>query len=106
MLELIQVMTTTGDRDVAQRIATELVDRGLAACVQISGPILSTYQWQGEIETGEEWVCTAKTSTDRFAKIETVVNQIHPYDVPEVIATPILATSDAYGDWMHSVLGE
>lgn len=104
MSELLQVVTTTGDRAVAERIAAELVDRRLAACVHISGPITSTYHWQGKIETDEEWACAAKTTADRFAQIEAVIAKLHPYDVPELIATPIVAASESYGDWLRSTL--
>lgn len=99
---MIQVTTTTGDRGVAERIAAELVDRRLAACVQISGPVKSVYHWRGEIETTEEWVCTAKTVAERFSEIERVVAELHPYDTPELIATPITAASAAYEAWLRA----
>ena len=62
MSEYMQVTTTTGARHDAEQIAAELVSRRLAACVQVSGPIVSTFRWQGKIETAEEWVCSLKTS--------------------------------------------
>ncbi|MEN1678354.1 MAG: divalent-cation tolerance protein CutA [Planctomycetota bacterium] len=96
------VTTTTGDRAVADRIATELVDRQLAACVQVSGPIESTYRWEGRVERGSEWLCTAKTTAARFGEIERLVHDLHPYDVPELIVTPILDGSDAYLEWVRS----
>lgn len=102
MSDLLQVTTTTGDRDTAQRIATELVDRRLAACVQVSAPIESTYRWRGNIERCEEWLCTAKTTADRFPAIEQLVAALHPYDVPELIATPIVGGSAAYLEWLRS----
>ncbi len=67
MPDIWQLSTTTGDHELAERIATELVDRRLAACVQITGPITSIYRWQGQIERAEEWLCVAKTTTDHFA---------------------------------------
>ena len=104
MSEFQQISTTTGARDTAERIATELVSLRLAACVQIVGPIQSTYRWQGVIEESEEWLCLAKCRADRFADVEALVNELHPYDTPELIATPIVATSTAYGDWLRSEL--
>ena len=104
MNEFIQITTTTGDRSVAERIATVLVDRRLAACVQISGPVMSTYHWQGKVETAEEWVCTAKSRADRFDEIATVIDELHPYDVPEIIATTIVDASDSYAAWLRGEL--
>ncbi|MEM6799130.1 MAG: divalent-cation tolerance protein CutA [Planctomycetota bacterium] len=104
MSEVWQVTTTTGDRDLAERIATELVDRRLAACAQVSGPIESIYRWQGRIERGEEWLCVAKTTSSHFAAIEQLVGQLHPYDVPELIATPIVGASAAYLAWLRGEL--
>ncbi|MEM8865429.1 MAG: divalent-cation tolerance protein CutA [Planctomycetota bacterium] len=101
-----QVSTTTGNREVATRIATELVDRKLAACVQISGPIESAYRWQGKVERAEEWLCTAKTTEGHFAAIEQLVADLHPYDVPELIATPIVGGSEAYLAWLAGELGD
>ena len=68
-----QVSTTTGTREVAERIAVELVDLRLAACAQVSGPIASTYRWQGKIENAEEWLCTAKTSREQLPAIQEVL---------------------------------
>ena len=98
---MITITTTTGDHSTAERIATELVDRGLAACVQISGPVTSTYRWQGKVETAEEWICTAKSTEEKFAEIEAMITELHPYDTPELIATPITHASAAYERWLR-----
>jgi periplasmic divalent cation tolerance protein len=100
MIELIQVITTTPDRAVANSIAQELVAKRLAACVQVSGPITSTYRWQGKIEAAEEWVCTGKCRQEHFAAIESAIGRLHPYDVPEIVALPIAAGSQQYLDWL------
>lgn len=102
MSSVWQVSTTTGDRELAGRIATELVDRQLAACVQVSGPVESTYRWQGKIERTEEWICTAKTLEEHFPAVEKLISELHPYDVPELIATPIVAGSEAYLSWLRT----
>lgn len=104
MSELWQVTTTTGDRDLAERIATQLVDERLAACAQVGGPIESIFHWKGDIERGEEWLCTAKTSAAHFPAIEALVSKLHPYDVPELIATPIVGGSAAYLEWVREQL--
>ena len=98
---LLLVATTTDSREVAERIARELVDRRLAACVQIAGPVTSVYRWRGAVETAEEFVCTAKTVEDRFPEIEALVGELHPYDTPELIATPITHASAAYEKWLR-----
>jgi periplasmic divalent cation tolerance protein len=101
MTDAIQISTTTGDRATAERIAAELVDRRLAACVQISGPITSTYRWQEKVETTEEWLCTIKTLAANFAAVQEVISKLHPYDVPEILAVPVVAGSEAYLEWLH-----
>jgi periplasmic divalent cation tolerance protein len=106
MSELLQVSTTTGTREVAERIAVELVDRRLAACVHVAGPIRSTYRWQGKVESAEEWTCVAKTSREQLPAIQTLLKELHPYEVPELVATPIVGGSEAYLKWVQEQLGE
>jgi periplasmic divalent cation tolerance protein len=105
MSDLIQVSTTTGTRDVAERIAVELVDRRLAACAQVGGPIVSTYRWQGKVESNEEWLCTAKTSRGQLEAIRELLKTLHPYEVPELVATPIVDGGEAYLRWIEEQLG-
>lgn len=105
MTDFIQVATTTGTREVAERIAVELVDRRLAACAQVIGPIQSTYRWQGKVETAQEWTCVAKTSRVHFSAIGELLKELHPYEVPELIATPIVDGSEAYLKWLDDQLG-
>lgn len=104
MSEFLQVSTTAGTREVAERIAVELVDQRLAACVQVSGPIQSIYRWQGIIESSEEWLCTAKTSRGQLDAIRDVLVRLHPYELPELIATPIVDGSEAYLKWLAEQL--
>jgi periplasmic divalent cation tolerance protein len=104
MIDSIEVVTTTERREDAERIARDLVERRLAACVQISGPILSTYRWKGQIETAEEWQCRAKTRRDRFEAVEATIRAIHPYEVPEIIAIPIENGSADYLAWLEGEL--
>ncbi len=104
MSEFVQITTTTGTRHDAEQIASELVSRRLAGCVQITGPIASTFRWQGKVETAEEWMCTVKTSRAQLATIEEVFKEIHPYEVPEVVVTPIVDGSEAYLKWLGEQL--
>lgn len=104
MTEFVQITTTTGKRQDAEQIAAELVSRRLAACVQVSGPIESTFRWQGKVETSEEWMCVIKTARAQMAAILRVFEEVHPYQVPEIIATPIVDGSEAYLKWLGDQL--
>src|SRR5688572_32403488 len=70
--DIIQVVTTTAEKESAEKIGTKLLERRLAACVQISGPVESSYWWNGRIETAREYLCTIKTLRDRFAAVEKI----------------------------------
>lgn len=105
MTDFVQITTTTGNRQDAEQIAAELISRRLAGCVQVSGPITSAFRWQGKVETAEEWVCVIKTSRAQVAAVQAALAEIHPYEVPEVIATPIVAGSTAYLKWLEEQLG-
>lgn len=104
MSEFVQITTSTGTRDNADRIALELVERRLAACVQIAGPIASTFRWQGKVETAEEWLCIAKSEKGQLGAIEKLLAELHPYEVPELIATPIVGGGAAYLKWLGEQL--
>jgi periplasmic divalent cation tolerance protein len=96
----IQISTTTGTKKQAQKIAKYLVEKKMAACVQISGTIESTYRWKGKVETASEYLCLIKTRTSLFKKVETAIKQLHPYETPEIIATPIVKGSREYLNWL------
>ena len=98
----IQVITTTETKAQAEAIARALVERRDAACVQIVGPITSIYRWQGKIETSEEWRCEAKSRQESYARIEATIRGLHPYQVPEIIALPIVAGSPEYLRWLEA----
>jgi periplasmic divalent cation tolerance protein len=105
MTEYLQITTTTGKRQDAEQIASELVSRRLAGCVQVSGPVISTFRWQGKVETAEEWVCTVKTTSAQLEAIRNLLDEIHPYDVPELIAIPIVDGSEEYLNWLREQVG-
>jgi periplasmic divalent cation tolerance protein len=100
MSPYIQVSTTLPSEDAAKQLAQQLVERRLAACVQWSGPITSVYTWEGKIEESREWICTAKTRTSSFDELVTVISALHSYDVPEIIATPIVDIAEHYARWI------
>lgn len=106
MREAIQVITTTETRPEADALAEALVSRRLAACVQVIGPIRSVYRWQDEVATAEEWLCQIKTTRDGYPALEAAIKTLHPYEVPEIIATPIVAGSEAYLAWVGDVVAE
>ena len=105
MTEYLQISTTTETEQQARAIAEALVQRRLAACVQVIGPMRSIYRWQGAVEQAEEWLCTAKTRASLFAQVEAAVGKLHSYDCPEIIAVPIVDGSTAYLKWLGEQLG-
>jgi periplasmic divalent cation tolerance protein len=104
--EYIQVLTTVSSEEDAKRIADNLLGRRLAACVQVVGPILSRYRWQEELEEAREWQCLAKTEAALYGEVEAAIRETHPYDEPEVIATPIVAGSSGYLAWVSENVGD
>ena len=72
----------------------------LAACAQVGSPVTSTYRWQGEIETAQEWPVVFKTTAGRYAELEAFLRERHSYDVPEILAVPVAAGSAAYLAWL------
>jgi periplasmic divalent cation tolerance protein len=104
MEELLQAFMTVPTEAEGRRIAQVLVEERLAACVQMSGPIESTYRWQGRVEHSTERLCLVKTSRARFPALKRRVTELHPYDVPEIIAVPIAAGNGKYLDWLLAAL--
>jgi periplasmic divalent cation tolerance protein len=102
----VQVTTTLPDREAADRLAATLVTERLAACAQVAGPIRSTYRWQGSVEAATEWYCHLKTTEARVPALAARIAELHPYDVPEVVAVPISDGNPAYLNWIReSVAG-
>jgi periplasmic divalent cation tolerance protein len=104
MESYIQVITTVEKRADAEKVAGVLVEKMLAGCVQITGPIMSIYRWKGRVESSEEWQCIIKSRMDLYADIEEAIKSIHPYEVPEIIAWPLQEGSGDYLEWLASVL--
>lgn len=104
MEQEIIVLTTTDNLPAAERIARELTDKRLAACVQIDGPINSVYRWQGKTEAANEWRCTIKSRMDLFEEVAQAIKKIHSYETPEIIAVPVVCGSAAYLQWMKTEL--
>jgi periplasmic divalent cation tolerance protein len=102
--DLVQVTTTAPDEETAAAIAGVLLDARLAACVQVDGPITSRYWWRGVLEESTEWRCVAKTTTAAAEPAVAAIVAAHPYDVPEVLVTPVVHSSAEYGAWVREVV--
>ena len=101
MTDKIVVLVTCGSRKEARKIARALVERRLAACVnEIGAPVTSVYRWKGKLETAEEFLLAIKTTKKRFPALREAVRELHSYEVPEIIALPIIEGSRAYLDWI------
>ncbi len=96
----LQVQTTTDSRAEAMELAQDAVEARLAACAQVAGPIASTFWWEDGIERAEEWIVVLKLPADRFGALAEFLTERHSYDEPEIIATPIVAGSASYLDWI------
>lgn len=96
-----QVTTTLDSREAADRLASLLVEARLAACAQVTGPVASTYRWQGRTEHAAEWSCALKTTLARLPALEARIRAEHPYQVPEIVAVPIVAGDPAYLAWIE-----
>ena len=101
MGKYIQVSTTVEKREDADRIAKTLVESRMAACVQVIGPIRSTYWWKGRVEEAGEWLCVMKTREDLYADLEAGLKAVHPYEVPEIVAVPVVKGSELYLRWIE-----
>ncbi|ESQ84702.1 hypothetical protein AEAC466_06515 [Asticcacaulis sp. AC466] len=103
MNDIVIVSIACANEAEAQSLTGLLVTARLAACVQ-SHEIRSVYRWKGEIDRADEIMLTAKTLTDRLPMLEALVKQHHSYDVPEIIATPVVWASDSYAAWLREAL--
>lgn len=96
----VLVLTTFPDLDIATRLAQEIVQTRLAACVNILPQAKSVYMWQGKQCMDSEYVVFMKTTESRYQKLQSFIQSQHPYELPEIIATPITQGLDDYLDWM------
>jgi periplasmic divalent cation tolerance protein len=96
----LQVQTSTDSRAEAMELAREAVEERLAACAQVAGPIASMYWWEDGIERAEEWLLMLKLPAAGYQALADFLARRHSYDEPEIVATPIVAGSDAYLSWI------
>lgn len=97
---MILVLCTCSDNHVADTIAQTLVEERLAACVNYLPNILSTYRWKGKVHQDSEVLLLIKTTTDRFYALKTRILEIHPYELPEIIAVDVSLGLDRYLKWI------
>ncbi|RJP49379.1 MAG: divalent-cation tolerance protein CutA [Anaerolineaceae bacterium] len=100
MVDVIQVTVTVPNEETGIMLANELVEKRLAACVQMNGPIRSVYLWKGKVEDRPEWMCIVKTTRECYQELEAEVKRIHPYEVPEIAAVPVVEGNPDYLRWV------
>jgi periplasmic divalent cation tolerance protein len=96
----ILVLTHLPDHAAAMELARTLVTGRLAACVNVGAPVQSMYHWQGQIETADEIPVTIKTRAALYPRVEAAIRQSHPYELPEIVAVPLIDGSRPYLDWL------
>jgi periplasmic divalent cation tolerance protein len=104
MTSIVEVTTTLETAEQAQSLAQQLVQRRLAACVQISGPVRSHYFWDEELCESEEYRCTIKSESRLIPELEQALRELHPYEVPEILVTQVVHCSQDYQVWLHNQL--
>jgi len=100
MSDVLMVLTNTPDVDVARKIAADLLDKKLAACINIVSGCESHYTWNGKREQASEVQVQIKTTVSRYSEIEASIRALHPYELPEVIAIPVARGSHDYLAWI------
>lgn len=100
MDEVVLVITNLPDRAAAVKLAQALVDRRLAACVNVLAECTSVYRWKGAVESATEVPVLIKTRAARYAEVEAAIRSLHPYELPEIVAVPVRHGFDEYLQWV------
>ena len=100
MEEVVQITTTADSRETMEAIGKSLVDKRLASCAQVVGPIKSIYRWKGKVEEAEEWLCLIKTRKSLYKEVESEILRLHPYELPEITMTNINGGLEGYIRWV------
>jgi len=103
MTRFVQITTTVENKGDANTIAAHLLEQRLVACVQIS-KCTSMYHWQGTLENTDEYVLVMKTKVALFLSVQKILEEIHPYDVPEILATEVITGNASYLEWLEQEL--
>jgi len=103
-VEFILVLITCPNKEVSEQVASALLDQKLAACINTMTPVTSLYTWKGEINRDEEMLLIVKSRADLFeSELIPAVKAVHPYEVPEIIALPVIMGSEDYLGWIREV---
>ncbi|GAA4688947.1 divalent-cation tolerance protein CutA [Streptomyces chumphonensis] len=100
MAEYLTVLTTTDSAEKARALAVSAVEAKVAACAQIDGPVTSVYRWENAVQTDQEWRVLYMTTAERYVELEAHIKQVHDYDMPEIIASPVTHGSADYLSWV------
>jgi periplasmic divalent cation tolerance protein len=100
MIQARIVLTTAGSQEEARKLAHALVERRLAACVNIVSQVESVYRWQGKVESAQEWLLLIKTQVSAFDQVRQTIQELHSYELPECVLLEIADGSPAYLDWI------
>jgi periplasmic divalent cation tolerance protein len=106
MTDKIIALTTCDSEEQAKRIAHRLIEQRLAACVNIVSNVRSVYRWKEKIEDAAEFLLVIKSRRDLFAALRAEIEKIHTYEIPEIIAIPIVDGSEAYLGWFDRELSK
>ena len=104
MINAVTIITTCGSEETALTIAAAVVDQGLAACVNILPSIKSYYYYKGGTHLDEEVMLMIKTTRERFGAVSQLIQELHTYEVPEILMLPIEACSDSFRDWLEEAV--
>jgi periplasmic divalent cation tolerance protein len=104
MTDKIVVLSTCASAEEAERLARRVIDEHLAACVNVLAPVRSFYRWKGAIEDSAEWLLIIKSTREKFDVLRAALEAAHTYEVPEVIAIPIVDGSPNYLSWIDRAL--
>jgi periplasmic divalent cation tolerance protein len=102
--DFIIVLITTANKAEAEKISQALLEKKLIACANIINPVVSFFNWSGKVDVCEECLVVMKSRVDLFAELAECVKSLHSYEVPEVLALPIIGGARPYLDWMGEVL--
>jgi periplasmic divalent cation tolerance protein len=98
--QYLLILSTCPDKETAIRVANTLVSKRLAACVNILPKLTSVYHWQGQIEASEEHLLLIKSTRTAYDEVESAICETHPYELPEVVAVPLIAGLESYLAWI------
>ena len=102
---VVLIQTTSDQKQTLRKIAARLLEQKIAACCQISGPIESHYEWQGQLKTSTEWTCSIKTVQSAIEQVSETIQANHNYELPEIICTPVAVGDTRFLDWVREQSG-